>query len=172
MNRRVGNLELSKLAQNSKVEDEAVIPKTTVQYTRYLFVAAFSAISDWVVFSTLLFLVTPAVASQAVARIAGGVVSFLLNKNWSFGNLKSQRTLIEARRFLVLYIFSYTLSLSLFYLMVVVNKFSPYWSKLAADFTCLIFNFIAMKLYVFSSTTGVSGRLKKVWADNNTNETK
>jgi hypothetical protein len=94
----------------------------TSQFLKYLTVAMLSAGSDWVVFVGLL-----AASGLPIMR---------------------ERTLIEARRFLVLFLISYVLSLSLFSALTFI-RVSPYWAKLITDTCCFFFNFLMMRLWVY-----------------------
>jgi len=96
---------------------------------------------------------------QLGARLAGGVFSFLLNKrNMETG--EGGRTLVQGRRFLLLYAFSLGLSVALLYVQVDLLHRSVYWAKLIADGTCFVVNFVVMRGYVFRATRGLTHRLR------------
>jgi putative flippase GtrA len=120
----------------------------TSQFTKYVTVAMLSAASDWVVFAGLLAASSLPIIAQGTSRIVGGLVSFGVNKYWSFESRRPERTLIEARRFLVLFVISYVLSLSLFSALTLILV-SPYWAKLITDTSCFFFNFLMMRLWVY-----------------------
>gem|GEM_PF-4594223 len=63
---------------------------------------------------------------------------------------------MHGRRFIVIYCMSYGISVSIMALGVELLQYSPYWTKLCADSTCLLFNFLLMRTYVFVSRAGVS----------------
>jgi putative flippase GtrA len=133
------------------------------QFSKYGGVAAGSAFFDYTVFTALLFSGVGAVPAQMVARIAGGVLSFIVNKYWSFGNKKIGGLKTEGRRFLVLYIFSYFLSLAILYLLIEQFEIKPYPAKISADITCFVVNFLVMRGYVFSDNRGLRYGIRKLF---------
>lgn len=135
--------------------------KSAGQFAKYGLVAAMSALSDWAIFTLLFRIFGLPVTAQCVARIVGGVVSFATNRNWSFRRDKKQLLVVEARRFLLLYAFSYMISISIFYTLVDAMGCDPYLGKLVADSACFVINFIVMKLYVFKERKGFTALLRK-----------
>ena len=131
-----------------------------VQFGKYIAIAGGSAAVDWAIFLSLNFLFPGPVRAQMVARIGGGLFSFGMNKYFSFQQGNSQALLKETRRFLLLYAFSYVLSVSLMYLGVRILDLPPYWTKLGADSTCLVVNFLVMRGYVFSLRMGITRTVK------------
>ena len=95
-----------------------------------------------------------------VARFAGGLFSFLLNKYWSFGARSSETFVLQGRRFLVLYGFSYLLALGILYVLTERIGFGPYTAKIIADVACFMVNFVIMRRYVFSGGRGLRDRLR------------
>jgi putative flippase GtrA len=122
--------------------------KITVQFLKYVSVSGLSAASDWVVFAVMLAVFGSPLAAQGTSRIFGGVVSFAINKYWSFQSRQHDQALIEAWRFLLLFIASYALSLSLFSIMTWCGL-GPYLAKLTTDSTCFFFNFLVMRFWVY-----------------------
>jgi len=96
-----------------------------------------------------------------LSRIVGGLVSFLLNKYWSFRSLEHRAILLEGIRFAILYVFSYMLSIVLVYLLVDRLGFPVYVSKLGSDSTCFVVNFCAMRIYVYASSHRGRGALEE-----------
>jgi len=121
--------------------------KIATQFVKYVTVAVLSAISDWVVFAVLFAAFGSPLAAQATSRIAGAIVSFG-NKYWSFESPQHKRALSEAWRFLVLFMASYALSLTLFSALT-GSGVRPYLAKLATDTTCFFFNFLVMRWWVY-----------------------
>ena len=130
--------------------------KTAIQFSKYGGVAVGSAVADYVTFAMLLFFGAGVIPAQMVARIAGGVFSFFSNKYWSFRTKDFGCVKTEGRRFIILYAFSYVLALSMLYGLTEWAGMSAYASKIAADVTCFVVNFIVMRSYVFSSRIGLS----------------
>ena len=126
------------------------------QFSRYGRVAVGSAVTDYITFSILLFFGAGILPAQMVARIAGGLVSFTLNKYWSFSTRSAGTVIMEWRRFLLLYAFSYILALGIIYTLVEHLGLGPYPAKVIADVSCFVVNFIVMQRYVFSSVQGLT----------------
>jgi putative flippase GtrA len=124
----------------------------------YISVAGLAAGSDWLVFTLLSWLQPEAdvVFAQAPARLTGGLVAFLLHRNWSFRDQQGQGMSVEARRFLALYVFSFCVSITTVYALVDLFGFNRYWSKAFADVLCFVVNFIVMKFYVFADTRSMA----------------
>jgi putative flippase GtrA len=119
-------------------------------------VALLSAASDWAVFAALFAVFAAPIMAQAISRIVGAVVSFAINKYWSFQSPQHKRALTEAWRFLVLFAASYALALSLFSAFTFAGM-SPYLAKLITDTTCFFFNFLIMRVWVYRPHSAPEG---------------
>jgi putative flippase GtrA len=122
--------------------------KLAIQFVKYASVALLSAASDWGVFTTLFLAFGTPITAQATSRIAGAIVSFTINKYWSFQSIEHRQAVAEAWRFLLLFAVSYALSLTLFSALTFSGT-SPYFSKLATDLICFLFNFMVMRMWVY-----------------------
>jgi putative flippase GtrA len=122
--------------------------RTAAQFAKYVTVALLSAASDWVVFAALFAAFGSPIMAQAISRIVGAIVSFGINKYWSFQSPQHKQLMAEAWRFLVLFIASYALSLSLFSAFTFAGL-SPYLAKLISDTVCFFFNFLVMRVWVY-----------------------
>ena len=129
-------------------------------FTRYNCTAILSAFSDWATFLILNQFGVFFVYNQMTARLVGGFTSFSINKYWSFQHPGKSNILLEGRRFIMLFIFSYFLSNCLLYLFAQWLKFPLLWAKLMADGICYITNFIIMKNYVYIADRSISRSLK------------
>lgn len=133
-----------------------------LRFLRYSWVALMAAGSDWLVFSGLVSLVGLAhLQSLMVARVVGGVVSFLANRHWTWGAHRRVAVTQQGRRFLVLYGFSYGLAVALFSLQVDGLHLAPYPAKLATDIACFLVNFVVMNAYVFHRREGLGKILRR-----------
>jgi putative flippase GtrA len=130
--------------------------KLATQFAKYVSVALLSAASDWMVFTTLFMAFGVPIMAQATSRIVGAIVSFAINKYWSFQSMEHRRALTEAWRFLLLFAASYALSLTLF-ASLTSSGLGPYWAKLSTDTICFFFNFLVMRLWVYRSQDFASG---------------
>ena len=132
------------------------------RFTKYGIVAVGSAIVDWLVFSGLTLAVGAFyIHAQMISRITGGAFSFLTNKYWGFDSGNSNRMVLEGRRFLILFLASYCLSLFLIYIFAEIFEIPPFVAKLITDSIVFIFNFIIMQIYVFHLRTGLSALIPK-----------
>ncbi len=127
------------------------------RFARYCSVALVAAGGDWLLFALLASVVGIApLASLMAARVAGGLLSFLSNRYWTWGSNRRIAVTRQGRRFLLLYAFSYALSVALFRLSTAVLLLPPYPSKLAVDLACFAINFVAMNSYVFHAREGLA----------------
>jgi putative flippase GtrA len=128
---------------------------TFKQFFKYGVVAAGSAATDWAVFSISVFFEVHFLHAQVISRLAGGLFSFSINKYWSFKRPDST-VAIEMRRFLLLYIVSYSLSLVFLHALVTFTEINLFLAKLIVDSVLLIFNFFVMRIYVYHNREGLS----------------
>ena len=127
------------------------------QFTKYGSAALGSAATDWLLFTTLIFNgVTSPLAAQILSRIGGGIFSFAVNGYWCFNSEGKLRLLKAGRRFLLLYGFSYCLSISLFLIFLELLGVPAFLAKLSSDMMILIINYIVMHNYVFHGRDGLT----------------
>ena len=130
---------------------------TALRFSRYFSVALLAAGGDWLVFVLLASVVGLApLTSLMAARVAGGLLSFLGNRYWTWGVNRQIALTRQGRRFVLLYALSYALSVALFRLLTEVLTLPAYPSKLAADLGCFVVNFAAMNSYVFHARAGLA----------------
>jgi putative flippase GtrA len=133
--------------------------KITKSFSLYVLAALASALSDFLVFITLVSLKVHYIPSQCVSRVVGGVVSFVTNKNFSFKS-ETSNSFIEIRRFLFLYVISYLLSIfNIWFIHNVLNT-PVLIAKIITDGLGFIINFILMRIYVFANVRGIIFHLK------------
>ena len=131
------------------------------KFLRYIVVAFGSAIIDWLIFSILIFfsLGSPLFCLM-LSRVSGGVFSFISNKYWSFSSFDQRKLGSESRRFLILYGFSYLLSIVIFFMLTKLSFMSIYLSKLMTDSIVFLVNYAVMNLYVFKNSFGFKNKNK------------
>lgn len=137
--------------------------KILKRFVKYGWVAAGSACTDWAVFATGQFLGANYLLAQVASRMSGGVFSFVVNRFWSFESGPEGHITVQGRRFLLLYVFSYGLSLLLMYFQVGILGNNTYVSKLIADSICFVFNFTVMNVYVYKDRKGLIHGLKTLF---------
>ncbi|TNC94023.1 MAG: hypothetical protein FD119_3516 [Stygiobacter sp.] len=137
--------------------------KSVLRFASYSSVAALSAGSDWLTFAILMdVLGLGNYASLAIARVVGGLTSFLVNRNVTWHGTRSLAVTRQGRRFLVLYVFSFGLSLGLFILLGDILRLNPYAAKLVTDLSCFVVNFLVMNSYVYNERSGPIGWLRSL----------
>ena len=132
------------------------------QFFKYCGVAATSALIDWIIYVVLVYHGVYFVNAQVASRLFGGAYAFIGNKYWSFSKRDHISMPIEGRRFLLLYVFSYGLSLTLLWLFGSGLELNVFVAKLITDSSCFVFNFVLMQAYVFHDRLGLSAGLRKI----------
>jgi len=129
--------------------------KAVLRFGQYCSVAVLAAGGDWLVFALLASVagIDP-LASLMTARIVGGLLSFISNRNWTWGGRRQIAVTQQGRRFLLLYAISYALSVTLFRLLTEGLALPPYPAKLATDLGCFVVNYLVMNAYVFHARAG------------------
>lgn len=142
--------------------------KIVLRLGKYVSVAMLSAASDWLVFSVLVSaLGAPHLTSLMAARVVGGVVSFLSNRHWTWGANRHITITQQGRRFLILYGFSYALSVGTFSLLSQDLDMPAYPAKLITDGLCFGINYAVMLLYVFHQRGGMVVMLANLFGRRN-----
>ena len=131
--------------------------KVAARFVSYCSVALLAAGVDWLVFMVLISAFGLwSLSSLMVARIAGGLTSFLSNRYWTWGANRQITLTQQGRRFVLLYVLSYTLSVALFRLLTEVFLLIPLLSKPATDISCFVINFMLMNFYVYHARVGLA----------------
>lgn len=123
--------------------------KILQSFSQYSGAAVGSAATDYLTFWLVLSLTGIPVLAQAIARISGGLLSFMINRKWSFRRETPDRILWDGGRFLALYAVSYSLSIGMFIFLTEQVGYAPLTAKIISDILCFLFNFFAMKHFVF-----------------------
>lgn len=130
------------------------------QIFSYTFIAGFVTVIDWLLFTVLFNLGLNPMFSHSCGRLMGGATSFWLNKSIAFKDQEHGSFTTQVRRFILLYIFSFSVSLATLYGQLYWLHLSAYFAKLNSDILCFIVNFCVMKLYVFYCRPGISHLIK------------
>lgn len=120
------------------------------QFSFFSIASICSLFADLFTFSVLTFLGTNFLISQCIARSVGGFCSFYINRNLSFKGNKNN-LFFQMRKFILLFIASYILSIVLIFSFHQILEFKVYIAKFMSDFLCFLFNFFVMKMYVYSN---------------------
>lgn len=126
-----------------------------IKFTKFSLVAVGSALVDWATFTTLHLVGLNPILSQGVGRLSGGVFSFVCNRYWSFNSKSSNLLSRQGRRFLILYVVSYTLAIALYWLLYSQIKIEVFGAKIITDCTLFVFNFFVMNFYVYDPRDGI-----------------
>ncbi len=143
-------------ARQLRVSNMAAHPYLTgtsrwsAQTARYLTVGAIAGLTDLLVYTTLAQLlgVHPPNA-HLVSRPIGGLVSFTLNKYWTFGNRGRASTPRQALRYLTIWFACYAASRVLLGFYYSTLQLAAVPAKLAAECTVGIFSFLSQKFWTF-----------------------
>ena len=127
----------------------------------YCGVAGASAGVDWCVFVLLTQIGINHLPAIVVSRLAGGIFAFLSHRGWTFSAGEVSHITVQGRRFLLLYVVSYSLALGQMYLFVDIMAIPVYWAKLVADTVCFAVNFVAMRHYVYHERGGFIFRARR-----------
>jgi putative flippase GtrA len=126
-----------------------------LRFGQYTSVALLSAAGDWLVFTAMVSgLGVGHLTSLMTARLAGGLLSFIANRHWTWRHNRVGLTQ-TGRRFLLLYAFAYALSVATFRGLTKGLGLPPYTSKLATDALCFVVNFLVMNVYVYHRRAGL-----------------
>lgn len=156
------------MSLDARASDKGGVSRLTRRMGKYVSVSIWSAFSDWIVFVLLTMFGAWPLLAQGCARIVGGLVSFASNRSWTFEAKQTSRAIVQARRFLILYAGSYVLSLVLLYVFYDVLVLPLYISKIGADGSCFIVNYLVMQAYVFDDRKGMTASIRS-WRSKRTN---
>lgn len=129
--------------------------KAFPRFMRYCLVALLAASGDWLVFIVLVSAVgLPPLVGLMTSRVAGGLLSFLTNRHWTWRNNHRIALTQQGRRFVLLYVISYLLSVALFQLLTKAAGVPIFPAKLVTDLSCFLVNFLVMNAYVYHARLG------------------
>ena len=129
-------------------------PKTLTSFLRYNIVAVIATITDFLVFIML----TEGVGiwyvvSTFISAVTGGVVAFIINRNWVFME-KDGKLTGQAVRYILVWGGSILLNTFGLYLIVENTRLSEIIAKvIVAIIVGLGFNFLMNKFFVFRNPT-------------------
>ncbi|WJH34895.1 GtrA family protein [Paenibacillus sp. CC-CFT747] len=126
------------------------------QFIKFNLVGLLNTAIDFVVFSLLVGLGVPYLASQCVSYGAGIVNSFLLNRSWTFRERQGARG-AQAVRFLLLNAVTLGLSLLLLYAFKTGLGLHPMAAKVIVTIFTTLVNFAGSKLWVFRAESRRGG---------------
>ena len=120
------------------------------QFPRFVLVGCTAGATDFILYSllTLVFSVHPLVAN-AVSRPIGGLVSFTLNKYWTFARSNHAELPKQGARYALIWCCSFTGSQALVGLFHAVVGLGPLATKIAAESLIGILSFLAQKFWAF-----------------------
>jgi len=124
--------------------------RLAAQTIRYMIVGAIAGGSDLLLNALLTHVVglTP-LQANLISRPFGGVISFTLNKYWTFGNQGEAATSRQAFRFCIVWLTMFAGSQALVWFYYEVVGLSPDLTKLSAEGTLGICSFLCQKFWTF-----------------------
>ncbi|MDA8100692.1 MAG: GtrA family protein [Nitrospiraceae bacterium] len=120
--------------------------RLTKEIKRFLVVGSLAVGTDWGTYYLLLN-VTSHSPAKAVSFVCGTVVSYFLNKHWTFE--QKRRSLAEAVRFAAVYATTLGANVLVNKLCLLLLPGAVFFAVLAATGTSTVLNFIGMKWLVF-----------------------
>lgn len=133
-----------------------------LRFGKYVSVALLAAGSDWALFSLMVSVLhAPDLTSLMAARVLGGVMSFLSNRHWTWEANRHVALTQQGRRFMILYLFSYAISVGCFSSLTELLAVPAYPAKLATDSVCFLLNYLVMQAYVFHQRGGLVAQLRR-----------
>ena len=121
------------------------------QVRRYLTVGLAAALTDFCLYGILVrFGAVAPVIANLISRPAGGLVSFLGNKMWTFERRSLADIRAQALRFLITWICAYAVSESLVWLFHNRLGFPPLVAKLSAEAVACSGVFLAHRFWTFA----------------------
>ena len=136
-------------------------PPTFVRHVRrYMTVGAFSTITDYTVYLSLIHLAGwPAVGAAAVSRPCGGVVSFSFNKVWTFERRAVRGTGTQLFRYACVWLSAYAASTLLVWLFRDHLNWTELPSKIVADSIVNSIAFLIVRHWAFQASAAARGKL-------------
>jgi putative flippase GtrA len=124
----------------------------SLQFSRYLVVGVVAWIVDFLIFA-LAYSLAGIVWAQTGARIGGAIVAFLGHKVFVYNSRNFTRREVgkQAVGYLLLWMFSYLLSLGSIILLTQVLGLDPIPAKLVTEIILVGINYITMKQLIFPS---------------------
>ena len=97
------------------------------------------------------------VAAQMLSRPAGGVVSFLANRFWTFRDRKGAALPVQFVRYAVVWTAAYGLSVAAVWAYSKLIPDQPFAAKVLADGTVVLFSFLANRHWTFRAAAPAGG---------------
>ena len=125
-------------------------PKTIILFFRYYVVAVLATITDFLVFIILSEIISFwYVSSTFISTICGGIIAFLLNRNWTFMG-KDGKLSIQAIKYFIVWGGSILLNTLGIYLIVENTSIEEITSKIIISIIVGVgYNFFMNKYFVF-----------------------
>jgi putative flippase GtrA len=120
------------------------------QFSKYVSAGFVSAGTDFTLYTILVraFSVTPLIANL-ISRPAGGLVSFLINRQWTFGARGRERAHIHFVRFWIVWVASFFISELFVGFYHEIVHFGPVLSKISAEGAAGFFTFMCHRHWTF-----------------------
>jgi len=125
----------------------------TAQVARYASVGALCAATDLTLYSLLTygFGIHP-VHANLVSRPIGGIMSFTLNKLWTFKNRDLRRTHHQFLRFALIWFLAFSASEALIAVYHGKLGLGPFPAKLGAEATIGLLSFLCQRFWIFRTS--------------------
>lgn len=117
------------------------------QFLRYSLVGVVNTVVGYAVIFLLMYLGTNPLASNALGYMVGFVLSFVLNRNFTFRSTGGQR--IEIIRYLLVFGISYLANFAILLLLIGVTNTHTALAQVLAGVIYFGFSYVLNKYYVF-----------------------
>ena len=125
-----------------------------VQFVRFCMVGVLNTLTTFFTYIALTrtqeFFLIHYVGAEALAYFAGTIVSFTLNRNWTFRQTGSV-TIFEVMRFYSALLSGLAVNVSIFYVLVVWLRFYDIVAVGISLLVTIAWNFLFMKFWVFTA---------------------
>lgn len=134
--------------RRNKILPDILTYRTLIQLSRYMVSGIIAFLTEYIIFTILLYLSTHnIILSNVISMSTGFVISFLLNRHWSFKSKSNPYIQI----FMLFFLFIINLFIStetIFYLSHLFGL-TPFISKIMMMIFIALWNFIIYKKFIF-----------------------
>ena len=119
-------------------------------YARYLTVGAIAATADLVTYHVLTgHMEWHPLTANLVTRPMGGIISFTLNKFWTFRNRGKSKTSVQFAKFWTVWLITYAMSSTMVGVYDALLTLSDFWTKIAAEGSVGVLSYLMQRFWTF-----------------------
>lgn len=134
--------------RRNKILPDILTYRTLIQLSRYMVSGVVAFLSEYLIFTLLIYLSSHNIVfSNVVSMSTGFIISFLLNRHWSFKS--KSNPYIQLFMLFFLFIINLFISTGTIYLLSHSIGLTPFISKIAMMIFISLWNFVIYKKYIF-----------------------